>query len=310
MIWQQRHLVKHPAKSSQFCSYYASCALATDGCSSLAAAVLSGVHWLPWQSADSFSASCTACSPSPALPLPSPSPPPPGQATISLISRFPPGYTSPGANLTATSPNDQCVKAPSPIEGVSANITSPGTGSCNVQPGSFGLSEDPPPGTRFEQWECYNTTTGAPLPTTPANVSLAAGQAVTCVAVYSLLPKLALLSQFPAEYDGVTANLGATSGNDSCTKAPSVRLQPPLTAAQSAAGQCGTSGYVEPGTYVLNQAAPAGTEFVRWDLYDTSSGTPVLLPANTSVSLAGSQSLTAVAVYRLPGSPSPAPPTR
>jgi hypothetical protein len=204
------------------------------------------------------------------------------------------------------------VKKPSPILGVDATVTSPGAGSCNVLPGIFDLTEVPPPGTTFVKWECYNTTTGAPLPSaTPSNVPLAVGQAITCVAEFSLLPKLALLSEFPAEYNGITANLTASSGNDTCSEAPSTRLLPPVTVAQPGAGRCGTDGYVEPGTYALTQVAPIGTEFVRWDVYNITSGTPVLVSSGTpTASLAGSDSFTVVAVYKLPGTPSPAPPPR
>lgn len=91
--------------------------------------------------------------------------------------------------MTATSlGNDQCIKAPSPVEGNDANVTDPGAGLCGngVDPGTYGLTQVAPPGTVFDKWVCYNTTTGAAITTTPAAQPLAAGQAVTCVAEYVL----------------------------------------------------------------------------------------------------------------------------
>jgi hypothetical protein len=132
-----------------------------------------------------------------------------------------------------------------------------------VQPGNFNLDELPPPGTQFDKWICYNGTTGVPLSSiNPANVPVNAGESITCVAKYSELPKLSLLSQLPPEYptSSATANVAANSGNDTCIKNPSTRMLPPLTAAQSAAGQCATTSYVQPGTYGLTQTAPPGTE--------------------------------------------------
>jgi hypothetical protein len=113
-------------------------------------------------------------------------------AQLALISKVPAGFST-GGNLTAIqlSPgSDTCVKEPSPVDGSGANVTNPGAGQCGsgVDPGSYNLTQVPPAGLVFDKWECYNTSSGAPLTTTPSSQPLAAGQAVTCVAEYVLAP--------------------------------------------------------------------------------------------------------------------------
>jgi hypothetical protein len=153
-----------------------------------------------YSSPNAFHRLVTACScmlpaPSACLPSPSPSPSPspaPVPAQLALISKVPPGFPT-GGNLTATQlapGTDTCVKQPSPVEGSGANVTNPGAGQCGsgVNPGNYGLTQVPPAGLVFDKWVCYNTSSGAVLPTTPSSQALAAGQAVTCVAEYEEAP--------------------------------------------------------------------------------------------------------------------------
>jgi hypothetical protein len=123
-----------------------------------------------------------------------------------------------------------------------------------------------------------------------------------------VLPKLALISQFPDAYQGATANLSADSsgGSQQCVKAPSQRLGD-VSVLQPGDGQCGSNGLVAPGTYTLDQAAPAGTVFLRWELFDITTGTALGPELGSSVTLSGNMSVTAVAVYGLLVSPSPSP---
>jgi hypothetical protein len=62
---------------------------------------------------------------------------------------------------------------------------------------------------------------------------------------------------------------------------------------------------MEAANYTLAQTAPAGTTFLRWECYNISNGTAVLMPNSTAVNLAANMSVTCVAVYALPASPSP-----
>eukprot|EP00883_Tetradesmus_obliquus_P000942 jgi/Sobl393_1/11010/SZX66814.1 len=257
---------------------------------------------------------------SPTPPLPSPSPVPPGQSQVSLISRFPPGYSGPLPDLMGTStsnPNDKCIRNAAPQDGTGGVTPSTPGASCVVPPGTYSFGQQAPPGTQFEGWVFYNTTTGQQIPGLTANgVPLEPGDGITAVAVYSLLPKLALISQYLFQYSGPpTANLTATGVANSepvCSKPNSAQLgSGSVTVAQPGlASQCGSTGYVKPGTYNLAESPVAGTQFVRWEVYNTTSGSPVLIPNSANppqVTLAGGQSATVVAVYNQPGA-SPAPP--
>jgi hypothetical protein len=176
--------------------------------------------------------------------------------------------------------------------------------------GEYDLFETAPVGTEFDRWECYNVVTGGAPSQDVDFVELQEGSVITCVAVYVLLPKLALLSEFPFAYNGPTANLSAVSPSDRCDKAPSTRIdQNDVTVVQPGAGLCGATGFVDQGMYALSQTTPAGTSFNTWRCFDITSGNAVLLAPSTSVTLTGSQSITCVAVYTIiPPSPSLSPP--
>jgi hypothetical protein len=236
---------------------------------------------------------------------------------LALISSFPPSYNGPTANLRADEANDKdsCIKAPSPRLNVSGvTVMQPGPGQCAgtnnsgfMVPGSYDLDEgSPPAGTIFKRWECYNVSNGGtPIPLTDFSVDLSGNSSITCVAVFDVPPnpKLALISQFPAEYTGPTANLSAVAPliNEVCIKPFSPRLgQNNVTVLQPGPGNCGNgTGVVPSGTYNLNQAAPKGTEFDRWDCFDISTGTPSNPQDLDAVTLDDADAVTCVAVYTL-----------
>lgn len=244
---------------------------------------------------------------------------PPGQSQVSLISRFPPGYSGQLPDLTGTStsnPNDKCIRNAAPQDGTGGVTPSTPGASCVVPPGTYSFRQQAPPGTQFEGWVFYNTTSGQQIPGNANGVPLAPGDGITAVAVYSLLPKLALISQYLFQYSGPpTANLTATGVANSepvCSKPNSAQLgSGSVTVAQPGlASQCGSTGYVKPGTYNLAESPVAGTQFVQWEVWNTTSGSPVLIISSATpppVTLASGQSATVVAVYNQPGA-SPAPP--
>jgi hypothetical protein len=120
------------------------------------------------------------------------------------------------------------------------------------------------------------------------------------------LPRLAIISRFPPEYTGITANLSAEHTNDLsiCVKIPSARegangvsiLQP------GPDGKCGVnnSGVVPPGTYILDEKKPPkDTVFKWWECYNITLSTvsaPVIVD---NITLAGNSSVTCVAVFDL-----------
>jgi hypothetical protein len=120
-------------------------------------------------------------------------------------------------------------------------------------------------------------------------------------------PKLALLSYFPASYTGQTADLVATGPTDTCTEAPSTRLNGTVTVVAPGAGACFTDGTVDGGTYNLTQVPPPGTVFVNWTCYDTTSGTAGAGTGGASTTLAPNTNTTktCVAFYDVAASPSP-----
>jgi hypothetical protein len=185
-------------------------------------------------------------------------------------------------------------------------------------PGNYELDEgNPPAGTEFKRWECYNITNGtqgAQIPIPDLSVPVKGNDSVTCVAVFELLPapKLALISQFPPEYTGPSANLSAVNAAISaiCVKPFSPRLgQNNVTVLQPGPGNCGPNndGMMPPGTYALSQSAPKGTEFDRWDCYDISSGNATNPQDVDAITLENSDAVTCVAVYTLVPTPSPSP---
>lgn len=127
-----------------------------------------------------------------ASPSPSPVPQP---ATLSLISSLPGGYAQSGAggNLSAAGAYT-CVKDPSPVEGVDASITSPGSGLCSDGTGTtplgmYSLSQMAPAGLYFVGWQCYYIVNGVAGPAVDAGaVTLNGGDMVTCVAQYVATP--------------------------------------------------------------------------------------------------------------------------
>lgn len=117
-----------------------------------------------------------------------------------------------GANLTATiTPGGQttCIKLLSPqLNKNGTTLTAPGEGLCNTNgtmpPGTYNLDQRPPQGTEFDRWDCYDvsgTTPGQP-DVDVDSVTLQEGDVITCVAVFTMRPKLALISEFPAGYSG------------------------------------------------------------------------------------------------------------
>jgi hypothetical protein len=120
--------------------------------------------------------------------------------------------------------------------------------------------------------------------------------------------KLALLSDFPASYTDATANISAAGAGGSCVEEPSTRLSlPSVSVQQPGTGLCGSNGLLPAGQYSLTQEAPAGTSFERYEVYNATSGdliTTILTPSST-FDLTGDISV--VAVYSVPGLPSPSP---
>jgi hypothetical protein len=115
--------------------------------------------------------------------------------------------------------------------------------------------------------------------------------------------QLALLSQFPPNYGGPTANISAV-GPGSCVKSPSTMLGGSVTVQQPGAGLCEP---LPPGTYQVTQVPPPGTTFVRWDVFNATTGALISSPTNPSITLPLDGSVTVVAVYSAPGLPSPSP---
>jgi hypothetical protein len=179
----------------------------------------------------------------------------------------------------------------------------------DMQAGTYTLSQVTPPGTTFSHWECYNVTNGtAGPPINGSSLTLPAGNAFTCVAVYTVSvaptnnPRLALLSEYPASYpttsetDSLTA-VGPGGVNASCIKSPSPRLGIGSTLTSPGAGLCFGSGSVPPGTYSLSQVAAPGTLFQCWDCYNVTTGTAAPPVTVTNFNLAAGVSMTRVAVY-------------
>jgi hypothetical protein len=195
----------------------------------------------------------------------------PPNPKLALLSQYPAAYptTGPTANLTATGPggvNASCVEAPSErLTGI-INVTAPGTGLCfgngTVPPGTYNLTQVPAPGTIFSRWDCYNVTNGAAgAPINGSSITLGLNMSMTCVAVYTLVPtqpRLALLSDFPPQYNGPTGNLTAISTGETCQKFPSPRINATanVTVIYPNGGGCGsnaTFGTSPAGNYTLGQ---------------------------------------------------------
>jgi hypothetical protein len=118
------------------------------------------------------------------------------------------------------------------------------------------------------------------------------------------LPKLALISEFPANYTGPTANLTAINEkNDTCVEAPSARYNMDnVTLVSPGLGLCNKDGSMPPGTYRFNQAPPPGTEFKGWECYEIIGSNaigPIAVGMTPVVNLNGTQSVTCKAIYEL-----------
>jgi hypothetical protein len=70
--------------------------------------------------------------------------------------------------------------------------------------GTYDLSQSAPAGTEFDRWDCYDVGNGGNLDPDVDMVTLENSDVWTCVAVYILKPKLALLSEFPPTYNGIS----------------------------------------------------------------------------------------------------------
>ncbi|WIA18464.1 hypothetical protein OEZ85_009921 [Tetradesmus obliquus] len=256
-------------------------------------------------------------------PAPPPSPAPSPQPKLALISDFPASYTGPTANLSASSATATCVEAPSARFNTSnVTLVSPGEGLCNgngnMPPGAYNnFTQIAPPGTVFVGWQCYAIDTVNGVTTLVSSgmnpvIGLSNNDFITCKANYSLAPspKLALTSEFPPSYVGITSNITATSANnDTCIEAPSTRLNATanITILTPGPGFCRTDGSMPPGNYTLTQDPPPGVVLDRVECYDISNGTELLVPTNGSVDLSGNKTISCKMVYVFAASPSPSP---
>jgi hypothetical protein len=114
---------------------------------------------------------------------------------------------------------------------------------------------------------------------------------------------LGLLANLPGGYTGTNPTITAT-GPGNCTKAPSTRLEGSVSVTNPGQGLC---GLVPAGTYTLTQNAPGGINFVRWEVYNATTGTLISTSTDPSITLQLTGGVTVVAVYSAPGQPSPSP---
>lgn len=70
----------------------------------------------------------------------------------------------------------------------------PGAGFCNqanngnMPPGNYSLSQSPPPGTKFDRWDCYKVTNSSQTPVNiTSGVILQGEDFISCVALYALV---------------------------------------------------------------------------------------------------------------------------
>jgi hypothetical protein len=120
--------------------------------------------------------------------------------------------------------------------------------------------------------------------------------------------KLALLSQFPDSYTGDTANISAAGTGGSCVEAPSTRLSlPSVSVQQPGAGLCSDNGLRPAGQYSLTQDTPPNTSFVRYEVYNATTGDLIQNITTPSGTFNLNGDITVVAVYSVPGLPSPSP---
>jgi hypothetical protein len=138
---------------------------------------------------------------------------------------------------------------------------------------------------------CYSTNDTSPSPSPSPAAPLG--------------PKLALISNFPASYNGSTANLTATSTSNNqtqCIKAPSPRFgNDNVTVVTPGPGLCGSDGSMPQGSYTFDQTVPAGTQFDRWECYNITgnTATAINLTNPSGVDLQGNDVITCVAQYRV-----------
>jgi hypothetical protein len=119
--------------------------------------------------------------------------------------------------------------------------------------------------------------------------------------------QLALLSEFPGAYGGPIANISA-NGPATCVESPSTRLAGSVNVTQPGAGLCdANNGLVPAGNYTLTQNAPDTTTFVRWEVYNANTGALISTSTSPSITLVLNGDVTIVAVYDVPGGPSPSP---
>jgi hypothetical protein len=247
---------------------------------------------------------------------------------LALLARLPDAYTGSTPRLQAVNLNSSvlvCEKNTTRWAPPNATVTSPGDGWCGsgtppngtVPAGSYSVNATAPVGTVFSRWECYNVLTGN---ATAINVTAAAmnsaifslplGSAVTCVAVYDILPRLALLAQLPSSYTGsatpdLAAALPTSDGSQTlvCTKSPSARIGGNTSiTTPGTAGLCNTAGTVAAGNYSLGHTmVPPGTVFSRWECYSISGSNSTQLNMSTpsNVDLQLNAVVTCVAVYQM-----------
>jgi hypothetical protein len=116
-----------------------------------------------------------------------------------------------------------------------------------LQAGTYTLNHSVPGGTSFSHWECYNTTSGIASPAiNGSSISLAAATSFSCVAVFGVMPRLALLSNYlgTSNYTGPASNLNAT-GPSTCVQAPSKQLEGSITNTNPLIGLCNGSGTMQ-----------------------------------------------------------------
>ena len=119
--------------------------------------------------------------------------------------------------------------------------------------------------------------------------------------------QLALLSKYPDGYTNpATANISAI-GAGTCLEDPSTRLQGSVTVQQPGAGLCGANGLVPAGAYNVTQDPAPGTSFVGWEVYNATTGQLINSFTTPNLELTVTGDVTIVAVYSVPGLPSPSP---